>query len=421
LLRSLKLRIGLLLVAAAPSTDVAAALTGQITIRDPSQIVKEGDYYYTFATGRNVRIRRSSDLTHWVDDGRVFSGAPQWTTQAVSGFQSSSDIWAPEIIRTGGEYRLYYSASTWGSQDSAIGLATNTTLDRTDPNYDWVDRGMVIESNPGSPFNTIDPAVFHDDDGRMWMTFGSYWNGIYITELDPATGLRPSAQSGQTPLARNPPSTSIEASYLHQRGDDYYLFVNWGSCCAGPNSTYNIRVGRSTSPTGPFYDKNLKNMYAGGGTLVLGSEGEQIGPGHAGIFAEDGVEYFSYHYEGTQLNSAKLDIRRLGWTQDGWPVMADAFDAADYDFNGIVDGDDLAVWLARFGPQPGADADVDGDSDGADFLAWQRQLGTSSSAAIGRAIPEPASYALAAFLVVVRRRAVKTPLGSRDRWSCLKQ
>jgi arabinan endo-1,5-alpha-L-arabinosidase len=348
LLRSLGLGIGLLLAAAAPSADVVAALTGQITLRDPSQIVKDGDYYYTFATGRNVVIRRSLDLVHWVDYGRVFSGAPQWTTQAVSGFQSGSDIWAPEVIHAGGEYRLYYSASTWGSQDSAIGLATNTTLDRNDPNYEWVDRGLVIESNPGSPFNTIDPAVFHEDNGRMWMTFGSYWNGIYITELDPDTGLRLSAQSGQTPLARNPPSTSIEASYVHQRGDDYYLFVNWGSCCAGPNSTYNIRVGRSNSPTGPFYDKDLKNMYAGGGTLVLGSEGERIGPGHAGILEENGVEYFSYHYEGTQLNSAKFDIRRLGWTPEGWPVMADAFEAADFDFNGVVNGEDLAVWTTAW-------------------------------------------------------------------------
>ncbi|HEX6963048.1 MAG TPA: arabinan endo-1,5-alpha-L-arabinosidase [Lacipirellula sp.] len=312
ILQRLAYLIVVLVVAA--SFEVAgahAALTGQITLRDPSQIVKEGDYYYTFATGRGIVIRRSTDLVHWVDYGRMFGAAPQWTTEVVSGFQPHYDLWAPEIIHVGGEYRLYYSASLFGTQESAIGLATNTTLDRANPNYAWVDRGLVINSNPGNSYNTIDPAVFHDDDGRMWMTFGSYWNGIQITELDPDTGKRISPDSGLTPLARNPPSTAIEAPYLHKRGDDYYLFVNWGSCCAGPNSTYNIRVGRSSSPTGPFYDRNNVNLYAGGGTLVLGSEGERIGPGHAGIFEENGVEYFGYHYEGTQLHSAKFDI--AGW------------------------------------------------------------------------------------------------------------
>ncbi|MCC6492317.1 MAG: arabinan endo-1,5-alpha-L-arabinosidase [Pirellulales bacterium] len=391
----------LLTVAILPASQAAAALTGLITLRDPSQIVKQGDSYYIVATGRNILIRRSEDLVHWTDDGRVFDSAPAWTTQVVDGFQPTFDFWAPEIIHAGGEYRVYYSASTWGSQDSAIGLATNATLDRSDPNYAWVDRGLVIQSNPGDPFNTIDPSVLHGDDGRMWLSFGSYWNGIYITELDPTTGLRISPASGLTPLARNLPSSSIEASYLHQRGDDYYLFVNWGSCCAGPDSTYNIRVGRSTSPTGPFYDQAGKNMYSGGGTLVLASEGERIGPGHAGIFEENGVEYFGYHYEGTRLNSAKFDIRRLGWTPDGWPVMADAFAAADFDFNGVVDGADLAAWQDQYGRGPSADAD--GDSDGGDFLTWQREVGTTAYPTAGASIPEPASLTLMGLLLVLRR------------------
>ena len=98
-------------------------------------------------------------------------------------------LWAPDIIKYGNEYRLYYSISSFGSQDSAIGLATNLTLDSSSPNYQWVDQGLVLDSEVGSAYNAIDPSVFHDDStGRMWMTFGSYWNGIYITELNPSTG-----------------------------------------------------------------------------------------------------------------------------------------------------------------------------------------------------------------------------------------
>jgi hypothetical protein len=118
------------------------------------------------------------------------------------------------------------------------------------------------------------------------------------------------------------------------------------------------------------------------------------------------VEYFSYHYEGTQLNSAKLDIRRLGWTQDGWPVMADAFEAGDFNFDGTVSGQDLAIWQGAFGPGAGADADFDGDADGGDFLQWQRQLGATSDSIAGLAIPEPATMTLAILLLLVRRRSV---------------
>src|SRR5262249_35130754 len=158
---------------------------------------------------------------------------------------------------------------------SAIGLATSPTLDSTSPDYHWTDRGPVIQSHQGSPYNTIDPAIIQTNAGELWMSFGSFWNGVYITKLDPTTGPLP-PRTTTTRLAFN---SSIEASYIYQKDSYYYLFVDWGTCCQGVNSTYNIRVGRSTSVNGPYLDKNGVDMVNNGGSLFLGSESNFIGPG----------------------------------------------------------------------------------------------------------------------------------------------
>ena len=128
------------------------------------------------------------------------------------------------------------------------------------------------------------------------MAFGSYWSGIYLVQLNPSTGLRISPGSPTYQLAYK---SSIEASYIYRRGAYYYLFVNWGSCCSGVNSTYNIRVGRATNVTGPYLDRNGVNMVSGGGTLFLRGTGKFAGPGHMGIISENGQEWFTYHYYDT--------------------------------------------------------------------------------------------------------------------------
>ena len=225
-------------------------------------------------------------------------------------------------------YHLYYSVSTFGSQESAIGLATSPTLDPSDSAYEWTDRGPVIESNVGDPYNTIDPSIIQASNGEIWMTFGSYWSGIYTRRIDPNSGLAmPATRGASVGPIRLANNSSIEASYMHERDGYYYLFVNWGTCCQGKNSTYNIRVGRSTSVTGPFFDENGVNLVNGGGTLFLGTEDNFIGPGHISIFSDHGNEWFGYHYyDGNTTNgTSKLNLRALRWTEDGWPVAGPAF------------------------------------------------------------------------------------------------
>jgi arabinan endo-1,5-alpha-L-arabinosidase len=206
-----------------------------------------------------------------------------------------------------------------GKMTSAIGLATNPTLDPDDAAFHWTDQGFVVRTQDGDGYNAIDPSVFHDNDGSLWLTFGSYWTGIKLIQLDPQTGKRMAADSKLFSLAYN---ESIEASYLCRHDDYYYLFVNWGSCCRGPKSTYNIRIGRSKSATGPYLDKAGVDLLHGGGSLFLATtNGPLIGPGHAGTLNAQGKDWFTSDFEGDLRMDGKatLAIMPLHWNADGWP------------------------------------------------------------------------------------------------------
>jgi arabinan endo-1,5-alpha-L-arabinosidase len=224
--------------------------TGVTGAHDPSAVTEYGsNSFIYFATGQGIVSRTSNNLTNWAAGPSVFASPPSWTETAVPGFTGL--FWAPDVSYFDGEYHLYYAVSTFGSQVSAIGMATSESIDPSNHNYDWVDHGPVIQSTTGSPYNTIDPSILVNTDGSVWMSFGSYWDGIYIAQINPATGMR--ENNTVTRVADN---SQIEASYLYQHNGYYYLFVNFGMCCDGVNSTYNIRVGRSTSITGPFLDEN---------------------------------------------------------------------------------------------------------------------------------------------------------------------
>jgi len=410
----------------------AVELTGSLRTHDPSRILNEGNRYYSFGTGVERRFssdpfipitsKFSDNFTNWQNGPVVFTGIPDWAQSKVP--NNKGNMWAPDVFYFGGQYRMYYSVSSFGSQNSVIGMATNTTLDFTSPSYAWVDHEMVIESEFGSPYNAIDPGIFYDDStNRMWMTFGSFWNGIYITELDPATGKRITPTSSTLNIARNPvnPPDAIEAPFLTENDGYYYLFVNWDTCCQGVNSTYKIRVGRSTSPTGPFLDRNGISMTSGGGELFLATEGSKIGPGHFSEFSEDSIDYFSYHYyDGSDNGRSKLAIEEFSYTFDGWPILVSDLPPGDYNRDGQVDAADYTVWRNALGSTD--DLRANGDNQGmshnivdeADYDVWRDDFGTvyidlsgSGSSAISATVPEPSSFCLAALgltAVFFRRR-----------------
>jgi arabinan endo-1,5-alpha-L-arabinosidase len=308
-----------------PAADPAAAArlvqlgSRGVRCHDPSNIVKDKDEYTIYYTGRGMPSYRSKDLVRWEPGPRVFDAPPPWVAQAAPGNRGGMDFWAPEVIRLGDRYFLYYSASSFGKNSSAIGLTSSPTLDPADSKYHWTDEGIVIRSASSDTFNAIDPAVAQDAEGGLWMAFGSFWSGIKLIQLDPATGKRIAADSPIHSLAH---SASIEAPYIHRHGDDYYLFVNWGLCCRGVNSTYNMRVGRGRKITGPYFDKEGKDLLQGGGSPLLATEGPFIGPGHAGILKEGNEYWLSMHfYDGTRRGAGTLAIRHLHWAADGWPIV----------------------------------------------------------------------------------------------------
>jgi arabinan endo-1,5-alpha-L-arabinosidase len=280
---------------------------------DPSTPIRQGNTWAIFSTGNGILVRHSRDLKTWTDAGKVFKEFPAWHREVVP--SQKGHLWAPDIIRSGDRFLLYYSVSGWGKNTSAIGLVSSPTLDPKDRDYQWKDEGIVIRSDEKHPYNAIDPQLFADTDGSLWMIFGSFWTGIQLIELDSKTGLRKGDKIKQ--LAWH---DTIEAAALTKHDGYYYLFVNWGLCCRGVNSTYEMRVGRSKKITGPYLDASGDDMATGGGTLFLKSEGDRIGPGHPAFIEEKGETRMFFHYYDGQRNGAHtLGDLAIKWSDDGWP------------------------------------------------------------------------------------------------------
>jgi arabinan endo-1,5-alpha-L-arabinosidase len=291
-----------------------------LRIHDPSTIVVENGFFWVFGTGKRILTAKSTDLLAWTRLGSALTEPPAWATEIAPG-NKAAHYWAPDVIKIGERYHLYYSVSEFGKNTSAIGLSTSPSLDPASPDHRWQDRGIVLRSGAGDDFNAIDPSVLLDADGRLWMAYGSFWRGLFLIELDPATGLRLAPTSPVQHLAE---ADEIEAATLVRHGDYHYLFFNVGLCCRAKASTYRILVGRSQAITGPYLDDNGRDLRAGGGREFLDKSGAFIGPGHATILKENGREWVAVHfYDGSRDGQPTLALRRLTWTDDGWPRVAD--------------------------------------------------------------------------------------------------
>lgn len=281
-------------------------VSGDIITHDPTLAYEDG-IWWEFQTGTGIYGKVSDDGLYWQPRPSVFPNGLNWWHTYVPNLQNN-DVWAPDVKHYNGQVWLYYAISTFGSSESAIGLASASSLAAGD----WTDRGMVIHTTTSDNYNAIDPDLVIDKDGDPWLTFGSWFSGIKLMRLNPIT-MKPIGE--RYGVASRP--GGIEAPYIIYRQGYYYLFVSTGVCCNGVNSTYQIRYGRATDITGPYLDKNGTDMMSGGGSLLDGGNNVWVGPGGQDIVNTDVI--VRHAYDATDNGIPKLLISTLNWDSNGWP------------------------------------------------------------------------------------------------------
>ncbi len=288
------------------------AQTGSPYIHDPSTIVECDGKYYTFGTGGGGLIS---------EDGWTWSG----------GAVRPGGGAAPDAIKIGDRYLIAYSATGGGLGGGHAGRVLtmwNKTLDPNSPDFEYTEPIEVAHSLDDEDCDAIDAGLLLDPTtGRLWLSYGTYFGFIRIVELDPATGKR---VEGNEPVDV---AIDCEATDLIYRNGWYYLLGTHGTCCDGPNSTYNIVVGRSRNVTGPYVDNMGRDMMKGGGKMVIAANNGKTGPGHFGRYiVDDGVEKMSFHYEADYARGGRsvLAIRPLLWKND-WPVAGEDFKEGTYE------------------------------------------------------------------------------------------
>jgi arabinan endo-1,5-alpha-L-arabinosidase len=297
-------------------------------------IIKAADWYYVFSTDYmvgapptpGIQIRKSKDLIHWEFVGRVFDHV---STEGLE-WTNGNTFWAPAVIEMNNKFYLYYSVSEVGKRNSYIGMATSDSIEGP-----WVDNGVVFKSQEGDNYtvNAIDPDIIFDDKGQPWMVYGSYFGGIFISKVDKNTGkLENPADEGTLIAQRKNMNFGIEGPEIMYNPDtDYYyltLSYEW------LEDTYNVRTARSKNITGPYLDYNDSDMVDttdesfNTGNKIVGSysfdnDNGWQGTGHNGLLEADG-EYFLIHNARAveDLYWSHLHVRKIVWTEDGWPVVS---------------------------------------------------------------------------------------------------
>ncbi len=328
-MKCFKHQAGALMVAAGLLGALPAAQAVQVGVHDPV-MAQDGGKYYLFSTGPGITFYSSRDMRAWTPEGRIFAGEPAWAKRAAPTFDGH--IWAPDVQKHRGKYYLYYSVSGFGKNTSGIGVTVNRTLDPRSPDYKWEDQGMVLQSVPGRDvWNAIDSNIVEDKAGNGWMAFGSFWGGLKLVKLNDDWTRLAEPQQWRTIAARERPSftpdseagpAEIEAPFIFKKGDWYYLFASWGLCCQKEKSTYHVVVGRARDATGPYLDRDGKEMAKGGGSIVIQGDKDWVGLGHNSAYTFDGKDVLVLHaYETADRYQQKLKVLDIRWDAAGWPVV----------------------------------------------------------------------------------------------------
>lgn len=337
----------------------------EVSVHDPS-VVDGGDgYYYIF--GSHLAVARTNDLVNWsyVNQGvkNENNVIPNVYSEMKEAFEwsHSNTFWAPDVIRLkDGKYHMYYCNCQGDSPLSCLGTAVSDSVEGP-----YVNEGIMLKSGmPADQLsedgklyqsaddpNTVDPVVFYDQEERLWMIYGSYSGGIFVKEMDPQSGLPLDSGYGKKLLGGD--HLRIEAPYVIYNADTgyYYMFLSFGGLDS--DGGYNIRVCRSKTPDGPYYDSMGQDMTecrgpsgsvfsdasaALYGTKLMGcykfqwSEGEEgenrlgyLSPGHNScLYQEDSGKYFLIYHTRFENSGEEHQVRvhQMFFNEEGWPVVA---------------------------------------------------------------------------------------------------
>ncbi|ROW04573.1 hypothetical protein VMCG_05102 [Cytospora schulzeri] len=295
--------------------------SGECFAQDPALIRRSSDgVYFRFNTNTYIDIMTSDTLSGpWTTVGNVL---PDGSKIDISDSQA---LWAPMVIEQDSTYILYYSVSTLGSRNSAIGYATSTTME----SGSWVDHGSIgIESTTDSDYNAIDPTMILVD-GKYHLSFGSY--GEDIMQVAVNSDARTINGSPSQTIYQPTGTHQVEASFPYEHDGYYYMFWSEGQAnryaTAKPvaGGEYKVRVCRSSAIGGTYTDEDGTSCLEGGGNYVLESHGQVYGPGGQGILDDPTYGPIMYYrYVNTTIGYAVADYQ-WGWNVidwvNGWPTI----------------------------------------------------------------------------------------------------
>lgn len=308
-------------------------------VHDPSVYydISSGTYY---AFGTHYAVASSKDLVNWKQEvsepnwqmlygnESVVIGGVTWpkaieeTVNLVKPNSSVNTTWAPDVQKIGSKYYMYYSLTGgFGSNSSAIGrVEADNVMGPYSNNTIIVE--SVTSTDPVKP-NCIDPELFYDKDGKLWMVYGSFYGGIFIKELDD-NGLP--VEDGYGKLLWVGDSQGVEGPFIFYNEDQgyYYLMVSDGSL----SSDYCMRVARSENPDGPYTDiqewdvgLNLDQGNKLAGNYNIAGLGNNVGLGHNSVVERHGEYFVVCHVRDRIDGGHHVETRRLLFNKEGWPVL----------------------------------------------------------------------------------------------------
>ncbi|SDZ47962.1 arabinan endo-1,5-alpha-L-arabinosidase [Evansella caseinilytica] len=352
--------------ASLPASIGEAPVFSEASVHDPS-VIKVDDTFYVF--GSHLASAKTQDLMQWEQlTTHVHNGnklIPNVYEELAEAFEwaNSDTLWAADVRQLeDGKFYMYYNACQGDSPRSALGVAVADDIEGP-----YKDLGIFLKSGMwGEPSedgtiydarvhpNTIDPHTFFDKEGDLWMVYGSYSGGIFILEMDKATGFPLPGQGYGTHLMGGNHSR-IEGPYIQYspETDYYYLYVTFGGLDV--TGGYNMRVARSEHPDGPYYDAegNLMSDVKSDPDLPLfddrsiepyavkqmgnflfkryigdpgtGSGTGYVSPGHNSIYYDEETKqmFLLFHSRFPETGEMhQIRVHQMFMNEAGWPVVA---------------------------------------------------------------------------------------------------